>query len=327
MSNTALFPNTTSPTFPAAEVGVCAQGPISNRWPAAKINKSAIVDPFVEGSTRYYAKSTIFWLYLSFLVGVFGVLQTQWFVAFTNRPDYTQIRKDIQESKRLQDQLAREYGLRSGSTPSAGIEIHRDLFNTPQTEEIEGQLRFLLQDDLLQSDLKRAFGYDFRDINAVVFPGWLIYESVSEQAGLTPQGELSVLRSSGSSTSLGFTLRDQPEQQRLTIDGRPRIALNVGAFKTRETLRFALFHELFHAMNVPGISPSRFTFAQNDLTYLTEYRSYLWRSGLEGNRQYLIWLLIVIIPWTISLFCILRLVNLRRAKRESDKMLSGYLSS
>lgn len=303
---------------------------VSSRWPAAK-NKSTIVDPFVEGSTRYYAKSTIFWLYLSLMAGVFGVFQTQWFVAVLNRPDYSSIRDHMNRDKNLQEEIGREYQNRTQPPPVReqveGFEINDALFTNSQIAIITNALRILTSDQSLQRDLEKSLGHSFLEIKVEIIPSWELDESTNDMLGVTREGWQLALAQTGKSDVRGFTLRDRQGSPRVTIDGRPRIALNPTAFGSEETLRLTLVHELFHAMNVPGVAPSRFTFAQDDLTYLPEYRSFLQRSGLEGNRQYLIWLLAVIMPWTVSLFSILRLLNLRKAKRESDKMLSDYLSS
>jgi hypothetical protein len=237
------------------------------------------------------------------LVGIFGILQTEWFVSLLPRPTVEEIRQHINASRALQKQIADKYRVQIGREPDNSIALS-PLFTELQQRELQEAIAFLLRDESLQIDLKNNFGLSFGDVNAVIVPGWAIsYENV-DLIGITLEGWRAA--QSASTDTQGFTLRDRPGLPQSTVEGRPIIVLNYWAFRSNDTLRLSLFHEMLHAMNVPGYYPSRLAFTRNDLDYLPQYRDFVSRSGLEGKRDYIIWIVLVLMPWSLFLLLIVR---------------------
>ena len=73
--------------------------------------------------------------------------------------------------------------------------------------------------------------------------------------------------------------------------------LKESAFASERALRFAFFHELVHAMNIPGwqykvpvklpyLGRFELTSGQTDLSYLEEYRWFTTKEGLWSFGSY-----------------------------------------
>lgn len=170
-----------------------------------------------------------------------------------------------------------------------------------QLKVLEEAKTSLLNDETLQAELRNEFGACFRDLNVVVIPAWKM-DSVdnNEVLGITIDGWRQATTARGELDVGGFTLRDRPLSASVTVDGRPRIVLNPKAFETAASLRVTLYHELLHAMNIPGFYPWPLTFAQNDLIYLPRYRAFLRREGLGVWTEVRTWVLAVLVPWFIA---------------------------
>jgi hypothetical protein len=233
---------------------------------------------------------------------VFGILQTQFYISRADRPGLDAILKEIKASQELQQQAAARWE-QAGKSQHENIVIDKNYFTPMQYKAITKETRSLTADE----DTLPYFRTSLGEVHAVIFPAWMIEKPEDfKDFGITKEGVSSApavasADVAGDSLVPAFTLRDRPEQRdRVTEDGWPRIALNLSAFESEETLRLTLFHELLHAGNIPGYSPSRFTIFQNDLTYLPEYRGYVAREGLEGWREWRLWGWWVFAPWGVS---------------------------
>jgi hypothetical protein len=232
--------------------------------------------------------------------GVFGILQTQWYVGKLKSIDPKNIQQMIRDDEVIQRHQALEY-LKSLGVPQVGVLFHKGLFNDTQQQNLKEQFEILLQDKVLEDELQRSFGHSFKEVNAVVLPAWQLHNDFNRQpAGLTELGWSYATTPAGDSNVLGYTIRERPGNDAVTCDGTPRIALNLEAFVSKESLRLTLFHELLHAMNVPEFIPPRYCLLQTDLTYLPQYRSYVTQAGLEGWHERSTWIF-VFAPWIV--FC------------------------
>ncbi len=267
---------------------------------------------FGEPEDRYKYKRTGFGLVLSLFVCLIGVAQTKLFVTALPCPSNEAIRKHVVASLKLQKEQATRYAKKSAQVPDG---IVFELFDTDvEFKQLEETKAALLSDDALQKDLRDSFGASFQEVNAVVVPAWKLQTSDNNDViGITMDGWRQAVTAKGEVDVGGFTLRDRPGRVACTLDGRPRLVLNPKAFESARMLRLTLFHELMHAINVPGFYPSPVTFAQNDLTYLPEYRAYVKQQKLEGWDEWIIWALAVFMPALISALLAKRLVQLRRA--------------
>lgn len=273
--------------------------------------------------------SFLFYAILPMIVGLVGFVQTDAFASLLSRPSDAQIRVSMRESQAIQDEIARRSSI---NPPSRAIEFQ--LFDEAQVTALQNATSFILVDDSLQRELQLAFGRSLRDVTAVVVPSWRINSGNLDLLGITNEGWQSIQtkRSGGLDllqTSLtdvgGYTLRERPHTPAVTLDGRPRIVLNLSAFESAAKLRLVLFHELLHAMNIPGYQPPWYAFAHNDLTYLPLYRDYVRRSGFRRFDEYMVWILAVITPWIASLMGIRHLIRLRR-RRKTGRAQRDYLS-
>jgi hypothetical protein len=253
---------------------------------------------FTESPRSYKFKRTLFGAVLSFLIGIVGIFQTRTFIARLPGLDETSIRQHVTQCRRFQSVK------RNNSTQTkSGIVV--ELFDTDkQKQSIEDARDSLLKDEELQSVLYQKFGVSFRDLDVVIIPAWKMDTPDNiEQLGITINGWRQASTAKGEANVGGFTLRDRPTDARpTTLDGRPRIVINPKAFESEKALQLVVFHELLHAMNVPGFYPWPLTFAQNDLTYLEEYRHLVKRGGLEawdGWDETRTWVLAVFVPWLI----------------------------
>jgi len=239
-------------------------------------------------------------------VGLVGFFQTQFFSRFLPGPTTQQVIAHMEVSQTLQDGLRKSY---KGQI-EPGVQI--DLFEEGVRTQVSNSVQSLLSDELLQNDLQSSFGRSFRDVQVVIIPGWEITSRPrSEFTGLTDYGWLITDRARRNDYVGGYTIRDRPSEQRVTVDGRPRIILNPSAFESAHVLQLTLFHEMLHAMNVPGGRPPWFCFAQDDLSYLPQYRAYESREVLNLKNQVLIWALGVIFPFSLSLVYLRRLLFLK----------------
>ncbi|HLL14618.1 MAG TPA: hypothetical protein VK388_06115 [Pyrinomonadaceae bacterium] len=262
---------------------------------------------FIEPEDKHKLWKIKVGILLSALVMVGGFFQTQLFVRSLPRPETNVIRAHIEHCRKLQDQLGAQ------KQPS-GIVFR--MFSEKPLRTLEEVKESLLKDQALQSELKEKFGISFHELKVVIVPAWaLITIDNNDQIGITYAGWKESNSAKGDSDIGGFTLRDKGGLPQITLDGRPRIVLNSVSFQDRNSLRLTLFHELLHAMNVPGDYPSKITFAQNDLVYLPEYRAFVNREKLDGYRETTIWFLAVLIPALILILLVRRYKKIRKRLR------------
>jgi hypothetical protein len=255
---------------------------------------------FVESQRKYDLRRLRLGMGIAAFVMVIGILQTQLFVSSLPCPSQDEVHKHIKASQDIQTAISVDYCNKAKRQLDPGITFK--FFNDEQSKRLNSIAASLLEDEQLQSELMQSFGVSFRGLNVVVVPAWhMDTPDNDEPIGITLEGWKEASTSKGGLDVGGAVLRDRPSKQRITIDGRPRIMLNPKAFESTETLRLTLFHELLHAMNIPGFYPSALTFAQNDLTYLPEYRSFVRRKNLEGWNELRIWTLAVFVPFLIFL--------------------------
>jgi hypothetical protein len=248
---------------------------------------------------------------LSTLVAVLNVVQTEWFVRRYPPPGgMEKVKADMTADRDLQNQHREEYA-ESGKELVQGIAFN-SLFTEDQKKALKDVTDSLLNDEHLQDDLKQEFGVSFKDLNAMVIPAWQIHNEGNKfQLGLTDVCWKAAREPAGKLHVGGFTVRDTVKfKGRLTLDGTPRIALNYQAFNSIRDLRLALFHEMLHALNVPGFYPCPIILTQTDLTYLPEYRSFIKQERLNNSSQeYSLWCFLIIMPLIISF---IKLLEARR---------------
>jgi hypothetical protein len=233
--------------------------------------------------------------------------QTEWYASRQKWVDHVSVHREVTADWELQRQLAKRHGTEPGEKPATGIVFPTELFNERQRQALENAKQFLLSDQELQKELNEKFGFSFQDINAVVVPGWQLHNSSNRMlVGLTEISWNALGDLPGDPNVPGFTLRDRDPRLLIAYDGRPRVVLNLAAFHSQNMLRWVLFHELLHAMNIPAHNPPKYVRLQSDLTYLPLYRSFIRKAGLGGWYEVWIWLLCVCAPWTIGLIVGLR---------------------
>jgi hypothetical protein len=267
---------------------------------------------FVQSKARHSLMSSGFGMMMCAALGIIGLFQTQLFVSLLPRPSNIDIRNHIAACKSVQDARRASFRNTTGMESPRGI-IDISGFDIRQMQILKDATQSLVSDEQLQRELINSFGTSFRDIDVMIVPGWQLNSAdSSELMGITVEGWLISRHADGESNIAAFTLRERPNQIPVTFDGNPRVVLNVSAFQSPDILRFTLFHELLHAMNVPGFVPSRLAFAQDDLTYLPEYRNFINKSGIGFWHEALIWGVAVVTPWLIFFVFGLYVLKLRR---------------
>jgi len=239
-------------------------------------------------------------------VAFVGFAQTSFFGRFLPGFDNTLIRSHIKECRALQ-----------GPLPETPIQFESFEPEQPELEQrLKNAINSFTQDTTLNGTLRNAFGEDFRDLNVIIIPSWVISsEQKADLYGITLEGWNHIAEARNSAYVGAYTLRNRPSEEKVTKDGRTRIIINPSALQSESALRLTLFHELLHALNIPGRDPPWYGFAQDDLRYLPEYRDEVWRQGWIMYSQACIWVLAVCVPLGIALAPILRYVIRKRASR------------
>lgn len=258
---------------------------------------------FVKPEASFGVKKCWLGIILTVILLLSGIVQTQRFVTLLPCPSLEEIREHIKQCRAIQANQPQETG------------IVFKLFDEETTKKLEATKDSLINDTELQDELQKTFGMSFRELNAVVVPSWkLISKDNNGLVGVTDDGWIEARKAIGEPDVGGITLRNKPNARKWTEDGTPRIVLNTAAFGN---LRLTLFHELLHAMNVPAFYPSPVTFAQNDLTYLPQYRNFVHRAHLDYWHEPKIWFLAVGVPILILFLLFLRLRRLRQRTPQS----------
>src|SRR5882724_358682 len=243
----------------------------------------------------------------SFSLAIVGFCQTQLFVSLLPYPR-AQVLNHREKASLRQSEIQSEYRARTGNEPLSFVEYRS--FSPSVQVELKESMTYLISDERLNTKLKESFGVTLRDTKAVIIPSWEVEDRAGATlVGLTLSG-WTMLSSRSISDEHGVVIRDTGDQsEQLTTDGVPRIVLSASAFQDPKTLRLTLFHELLHALNIPGYSPSRVVALQDDLTYLPEYRSIVRQEKLRGWTEYNIWFFGVILPFTYSFFNLTRILK------------------
>ncbi|MBC8030939.1 MAG: hypothetical protein H7Z16_12575 [Pyrinomonadaceae bacterium] len=209
----------------------------------------------------------------------------------------------MDEDEAEERKIADQYIKARGKLPTTGILISENFSATSEGMLVKA-LKDLLDDEALQAAIRQDFGRSFHDVNAIVFPAW---EAIHDKAvfGFTDVGRDAALIASRQVFAAGFTVHDRHNQPQATIDGVPRIGIDREALYDQDTVKLTLFHELFHAMNVPKHEPPWYTVMQNDLVYCDEYRDYVKRFGFKYDRERNIWI-VTAIPMLFFLYLLIR---------------------
>jgi hypothetical protein len=170
-------------------------------------------------------------------------------------------------------------------------------FSGVQRRAIQKTFEELASNEALNSELARGLdGVSLRDISAEVLPEWEVRRiDTAERFGLTKEAWRAFMRHE-TPFQLGYTLRDTDSDPHVTLDGTPKIILGPQSFVNEQTLHRVLFHELLHALNVPGYRPSPLAILQDDFAYLPVYRRIVSEEGLDAQVDYFIWFAAVLLP-------------------------------
>lgn len=217
---------------------------------------------------------------LLFAIGCF--FQTETFLTLFSAPSNDSLRKHILESRSMQDYIKRSAPGDTKRTPGVQTKFLANYL----VERVDEQIKSLKNDPELQSQLTNALGVSFADVDVDILPSWEIERLSIKEVGLTPEGFQQTLKGPTDFLS-GLTIRDKPGQPQVTLDGVPKIVLRPGAFASTRELRLTLFHELLHALNIPGYQPTKLNRACDDLVYFGLYRSYVNQSGLQPWDYYM----------------------------------------
>lgn len=301
----------------AVESGGFSQAPSSFLFKTRGLN---MINSTVERLQRFMARDekpqwwnrfgTVLLLAITLLVW----MQTESYIravrALGGGPTYPELKAHIEESKAIQAGLALTKKEEATSTSGFTYVFVGDL----DQRKLEKAKQTVLNDASLRQMLNDGFGTSLHEVKAVITLSWEA-DSIgyTDSIGITSEGGWSDLQEAKSSCAIGATtIRDRPGVKQRTIDGTPRIILNPNALAYPEWTEFVIFHEMFHAMNLPAYSP-RFAWLQTDLVYLKEYRSYVERYNLGTSNNIILWCFTVL----LAVFTVVLFVRYRRNQSRS----------
>jgi hypothetical protein len=223
------------------------------------------------------------------LLAILCWTQTDSYVVFVEHfrgPTYEALRAHIAESKEFQAQLTRKSG-----KPQPTSNITHLMVETSELSKLEAAERVILSDSEFENRLQSKFGTDLRSVRAVVTLGWKSdNKGYCEEIGITRDGGWKDFEAATITCLVGgVTIRDRPGYSQRTLDGIPRIVLNPNALAYPSWTRLVMVHEMLHAMNIPGRDLPFPAMIQNDLTYLSEYRSYVDQYHLGTWTSFVCW--------------------------------------
>jgi len=262
-------------------------------------------------------KLSLKWLLLGVLVslflGIFCFMQTEQFVSLMPRPSDQEVRQHIESSKTIQAEVKKK-----ANKPEPLENPEYLYFSKRQVELLDDARKFLLNDPELNEIVEKRFLGSLKDQQIVIAPFWETdNQGYSEVLGLTKDFGWSDFEEAYNDCHVGATtIREKPQtNHQKTLDGRPRIILKATAFESKRSIRLALFHEMLHAVNIPGyeykpelplIGKIKVTLTQTDLTYLAEYRLFARKADLYRWDDYILGLLTLVFVtafvWTFVLF-------------------------
>jgi len=265
------------------------------------------------------------WWYLvgvgfAILLAIFCWMQTGLFVQFyASRFD-----GDIMSYPNLRNRMDKDRAFQASLRPTPDMKESHERIQYPEFTEservrVKRAVDFVLGDDELDRKLKDRFGTSLRDVEVVVAPIWTANDpDYLQKNGITLAGEPDLDQSSKSCDIGATTIRDKLGAQQKTVDGRPRIVFNPNALAYDTWTRRVVFHEMMHAMNLPGYQ-APFAWAQTDLTYLPEYCWFVGKENLGSSSETVCRFFIGFFVF----FCFVRLLSfVRHYRGEAGFLLS-----
>ncbi|HEY0761058.1 MAG TPA: hypothetical protein VGD61_01670 [Pyrinomonadaceae bacterium] len=233
---------------------------------------------------------------LSILLAVFCWMQTglyvRWYVSRfeTNSLSYPNLKAKIKADQGYQKTLrpaaeTNEPNEKECDPKEPDCKVQYLAFTTKEKDNVRKALNFVLADNELDQTLKAQFETSVRNVKVVVAPIWTRDDpDYLKKNGITLDGEVDVDKSSKSCDIGAATVRDKFGGPQKTADGIPRIVFNPNALADESWTRRVVFHEMMHAMNLPGYY-APFGRAQTDLTYLPEYCWFVGKAKLGSFSE------------------------------------------
>lgn len=264
----------------------------SFQTPMSSPSNSDTVQPYEETERRQKFWRSLLLMLLVGLLCAFLVAQTEWYVSLPGPPGgVEQMRRRMEADWEAQRLIGDRYREEKRKEPVRGL-VFDSLFGKANLLRLERAKQSLLSDRIFEAEFKRKYGVSLQDVNALVISDLHISNPDNKMRfGFMELGWRECRKINGSLNVGGYTVRDTVVRQ-MTEDGTPRIILSLKAFSSDAKLRQVLFHEMLHALNVPGHHPSRFNFKRSDLVYLPEYREFLERAKLRNDESWF-WYLVI----------------------------------
>lgn len=240
----------------------------------------------------YPIKKLIFGACFALVASAWCFMQTEYFLKYTSYPTHEEIKDHMAKSKALQAQVAQR--ARDSKRPFPTAPLHQVYFSDTDFIKVKQAYDKVVTDQALEKVLQGEFQTTLNQVNVVMVPAWEVnMKDYCDEAGITnTEGWQDLEKAKEEGDVGGTTIRDKDPNEIRTLDGVPRVFLMATAFASPpKSLRLAVFHEMLHAMNVPGYrltvklpgikDPVALTRWQNDLSYLAEYKNYVRTAGLE----------------------------------------------
>ncbi len=230
---------------------------------------------------------------VSALIGVGCLTQTEIFVRWLTPPAEDWLKDHIGKSEKLQAKVAADANV----TPQEKPMLVR-YCSTLQKNMVDEAYAFVMKDPEAQRWFFDRFQTSLKDVKVIVLYSWKLTESAYlEDSGITRgEGWNAFLEAENDPSVSATTIREKPDGKGVrTLTGTPVIILKPEAFASTRSVRFNVFHELVHALNIPGyrhtvdvplIGTRVLTREQTDLAYLREYRWFVAKHSLSSWDSY-----------------------------------------
>lgn len=243
---------------------------------------------------------------VSALFGVGCLTQTELFVRWLTPPAEDSLKDHIAKSQKMQAKVASA----STVTPQEQRIVIR-YCSTLQQNMVAEAYAFVMSDADAQRWFFDRFQTSLKDVKVIVLYSWKLTESdYLEDSGITRgEGWNAFLEADNDPSVSATTIREKPDGKGVkTLTGTPVIILKPQAFASPQSIRFYLFHELVHALNIPAyrhtvndalkipayrdpvnvpvIGTLVLTRDQTDLAYLQEYQWFVAKHGLRSMDSY-----------------------------------------
>lgn len=218
------------------------------------------------------------------LIGFIFFTQTQLYLEFRSSPNPEWVQAHMEQSKNLQDKLRKSANL---SKPPEPFLDFRERLN-----QIIAAKEFVVNNEKLEALLVKRFGRSLKQVDVVMVPIWspMIQDNWEKEGGITDEARWNdVNEAFHQPRAKAVTVRERPGEKQRTVDGIPRIVIKNEAFESSTTLKKTVFHELLHALNLPGYEYKMYvpmwgevdyTISQDDLCWSPEYRSFVSEASL-----------------------------------------------